>query len=136
MITIDSQSIERTYRAIGHFMEEFSMLEYYFRHYVGVEIGLEGKYRQIVISYDFSTLCTVAIEAFRLAYENDRASKRDRAERFVKKARALGDYRNTVAHGRWIPIMDGGRVIHFPKSLKQTVLVEQAVMLEAKAVEA
>src|SRR5580704_11632264 len=56
---------KKTYRAIGHFMFEFSQTEYTIRHYLAEEIGLnEEHFAAVVESYDVGALCTVAIEVF------------------------------------------------------------------------
>ena len=56
---------EKTYRAIGRFMFEFSQVEYTIRHYLAEEIGLnEEHFAAVVESYDVGVLCTVTIEVF------------------------------------------------------------------------
>jgi hypothetical protein len=51
----------KTYRAIGRFIFEFSQVEYTIRHNLGQQIGLDEKYFTAVIeSYDVGLLCTVA----------------------------------------------------------------------------
>ena len=51
-------------------------------------------------------------------------------------AEALADIRNAVAHGLWVPFMEGGKVIHVPRSLKPNISTEQAAALNKKADEA
>jgi hypothetical protein len=55
-------------------------------------------------------------------------------ERLLNRARTLGNERNSVAHGLWVPFQDGGKVIHVPRSsLKPKISTEQAKILEEKA---
>ena len=61
----DQIAAEKTYRAIGRFIFEFSQAEYTIRHYLAEEIGLaEEHFVAVVESYDVSVLCTVAKEVF------------------------------------------------------------------------
>ena len=58
-------SAEKTYRAIGRFIFEFSQVEYTIRDYVGQSIGLNDKYfSDIVESYDVVMLCNIAVSVF------------------------------------------------------------------------
>ena len=52
---------EKTYRAIGRFVFEFSQVEYTIRHYLASEIDLKEEYFTAVMeSYDVALLCAVA----------------------------------------------------------------------------
>jgi hypothetical protein len=53
---------ESTYHAIGHFMFEFSQLEYAIKHYVAEAVGIQEMHYHAVMSHDFALLCTVATE--------------------------------------------------------------------------
>jgi hypothetical protein len=104
---------EKTYRAIGRFIFEFSQAEYTIRHYLAEEIGLKAQYFSAVVeSYDVALLCTVTKEVF----DNSRANSNAEAIKdLINKFRALGDTRNRVAHGVWVPFKDGGTVHHVPR---------------------
>jgi hypothetical protein len=52
---------ERTYRAIGRLMYEFSQLEYALRHAVGDELKQEHFVETISV-FDVGVLCTLAIK--------------------------------------------------------------------------
>ena len=52
---------EKTYRAIGRFIFEFSQAEYTIREYLAQEVRLKDEYFSAVVeSYDVAMLCTVA----------------------------------------------------------------------------
>jgi hypothetical protein len=123
---------EKTYRAIGRFVFEFSQLEYAIRHYVAEEVGVMTEYFNAIMTHDFATLCTGAIEVFRHSY-SDKRERFEKMERLLNRARTLGNERNSVAHGLWVPFQDGGKVIHVPRSLKAKISTEQAKTLEEKA---
>jgi hypothetical protein len=111
---------EKTYRAIGRFIFEFSQVEHTIRHYVGESIGLSGKYfSDIVESYDIAMLCMVA-----------------KLKPLISNFRALNDNRVRVAHGLWMPFLDGGTVHHTSRRLKREVKPNQAAFLEKLADEA
>jgi hypothetical protein len=79
---------EKTYRAIGRFVFEFSQLEYAIRHYVAEEAGVMGEYFNAIMTHDFATLCTGAIEVFRHSY-SDRRERFEKMERLLNRARTL-----------------------------------------------
>jgi hypothetical protein len=62
----EEEAAEKTYRAIGRFMFEFSQVEYTIRHHLAEEIGLDEKYFSAVAeSYEVGALVSVAIEVFK-----------------------------------------------------------------------
>src|SRR5260221_10296229 len=106
-------SSEKTYRAIGRFIFEFSQAEYAIRYYLAEEIKLDEKHFSAVIeSYDVGLLCTVAIKVFK---QSRNAQSAERIEKLVKRFRALSDERNRVAHGLWVPSKEGGTVHYVPR---------------------
>jgi hypothetical protein len=114
-------------------MFAFSQLEYAIRSVVSDESGLDDLHFNAIMVHDFSVLCTGAIEVFFIG----KAANVREMRKLLHQARALGDVRNRVAHGLWVPHMDGGRVIHVPRnSLKGRVFKGQAEELEARADEA
>ena len=126
---------EKTYRAIGRFIFEFSQVEYTIRHYLAAEIGLTEKYFAAVVeSYDVGMLTTVAKEVFKKA-----RGKEDSAgiEKLLNRFRELNDQRKRVAHGLWVPFMDGGTVHYVSRnSLNPSQFTDQAKELEVLADEA
>jgi hypothetical protein len=68
---------ERTYRAIGRFMFEFSQVEYTVRYYLAEEIGLKEEFfSPVVESYDVGVLTNVAKEVFRKTRSAEQSAKR------------------------------------------------------------
>lgn len=131
MNTSPVQTAEKTYRAIGRFIFEFSQLEYAIRHYVAEEAHIEEKFFNAIMTHDFARLCTGAIEVFRESIPSEDRFKR--MEALLKRAKSLGDDRNRVAHGLWVPFLEGGKVLHVPSNLKQAVSTDQVKVLEGKA---
>jgi hypothetical protein len=125
---------EETYRAIGRFIFQFSQLEYTLRHYVAAEIKLDDKYFSAIMTHDFALLCTVAFEVLSPSMSED---GQGRLRDTISECRKLNDVRVRVAHGLWVPFMEGGTVHHVARtSLKSNRVVEQASELEQKADEA
>jgi hypothetical protein len=103
---MNDPATERTYRAIGRFVFEFSQLEYSLKHYVAEEIRLNEKYfSAIVESYDMAMLCTVVKTVFRQSRSENIARIIDD---LVKEVRELNDERVKIVHGLWVPFKDGG----------------------------
>jgi hypothetical protein len=135
MSTLDQAPAEKTYRAIGRFMFEFSQVEFSIRYYLAEEIGLKDEYFSAVIeSYDVTMLCNVAIEVFakHRAKENADCIKTLIDRRF----RDLYSHRNRIAHGLWVPFKEGGTVIRISRDHKRTIANNQADVLERQADEA
>lgn len=130
----DRASAEKTYRAIGRFIFEFSQVEYTIRYYLAEEIGLnEEHFSAVVESYDVGLLCTVATEV----YKKSRKKNSKRITDLINKFRDLSQKRNQVAHGLWVPFKDGGTVHHVPRgALKPSIKQNQADELEKLADEA
>jgi hypothetical protein len=125
---------EKTYRAIGRFIFEFSQVEHTIRHYVGESIGLNGKYfSDIVESYDIAMLCNIAESVFEKSLHKNMVAK---LKPLISNFRALNDNRVRVAHGLWMPFLDGGTVHHTSRRLKREVKPNQAAFLEKLADEA
>ena len=132
MTDIDPATAEETYRAIGHFIFQFSQAEYAIRHYLSEEIGLdEQHFSAVVENYDVGVLCTVAKEVFGKSRANTNAAE---IVELIKKFRALSNNRNRVAHGLWVPFKDGGTVHHVPRgNLKPCTTANQAAELDKLA---
>ena len=131
----EQTSAEKTYRAIGRFMFEFSQVEYTIRHYLAEEIGLNEKhFAAVVESYDVGVLCGIAIEVFTKARAGKNAA---RIKKLIERFRGLNDDRKRVAHGLWVPFKEGGTVHYVSRnSLKPSRLANQAEALEKRAGEA
>jgi|SRR6266480_7230670 len=129
MTEVDQAAAEKTYRAIGRFIFEFSQVEYALRHYLAEEIGLKDEHFVAVAgSYDVGMLTTVVREAFK------KTRRGPKIEALLSKFRTLNDERNRVAHGLWVPFMDGGTVHYVSRSsLYLRRLTDQARALEELA---
>jgi hypothetical protein len=104
------QTAEKTYRAIGRFVFEFSQAEYTIRHYLAEEIGLDEQHFTVVVeSYDVGLLCNVATEVFAKGRLGRNAAQ---IKELINCFRSINDKRNRVAHGLWVPFQDGGTVHH------------------------
>jgi hypothetical protein len=131
----DQEAAERTYRAIGRFMFEFSQLEYTIRHYLGEEIGVQERhFSVVVVGYDVGVLTAVAKEVFRKARSGELGA---RIEKLLNRFHDPNGERNRVAHGLWVPFMEGGTLHHTSRqSFKKAHLKERAKELEKRADEA
>ena len=123
---------EKTYRAIGRFIFEFSQVEYTIRHYLAEEIGLrEEHFRPVVQSYDTAMLCNVAKEVFARRRPGKFAA---RIEKCINRFYEFNSIRNRVAHGLWVPFKAGGTVHHVPRNLNEVdPFQNQAEKLEKRA---
>ena len=122
---------EKTYRAIGRFIFEFSQVEYTIRHYLAEEIGLKEEYfTPMVESYDAAMLCNVAKKVFEKRRPGKFAS---RIEECINRFLELIPIRNRVAHGLWVPFKEGGTVRHVPRNLSAVRLENHAGELEKRA---
>jgi hypothetical protein len=124
---------EETYLAIGHFIFEFSQLEFALRHFIGEVSGIREEFAEAVISHDFAMLCSIAGTVL--------TDKRDAAVQtalagILSDCRRLNDVRVRVAHGLWVPFRGGGTVHHLSRqTLKRVMNADQAHQLEKYAVE-
>ena len=121
----DAVSEEKTYRAIGRFIYAFSQLESTIRDCVAESIGLKDEYySDIVESYDIAMLCNIAVSVFEKSLERDQVEK---LKPLINNFRDLNANRVRVAHGLWVPFMEGGTVHHTPRGrLKRKVSANQA----------
>ena len=128
---------DKTFRAIGRFLFEFSQLDYEIRRQVGEAAGVDDWHVHSIMTQDFGPLCIAAIAVFDFEYSTTRQkAQRDIMRGLLKRAQSLNNVRNAVAHGLWVPFEDGGKVIHMPKNLQLNVSSQQARALEMKADEA
>jgi len=127
----ENEAAEKTYRAIGRFMFEFSQVEYTIRHYLAEEIGLkEEHFSAVVESYEVGALITVAIEVFKKSRGDDAAP----IWKLLNKFRGMNDERKRVAHGLWVPFKDGGTVHYVARNkLSPSQFTDQANELEQRA---
>jgi hypothetical protein len=123
---------EKTYRAIGRFIFEFSQIEYAVRYYLAEEIGLkEEHFTAVVESYDVGVLITVAKKVFKKSRGEKEGS---RIEKLLSRFQSLNVDRNRIAHGLWVPFTEGGALHHVSRnSLTPTRLTDQARALEKLA---
>lgn len=113
-------------------MFEFSQVEYTVRHYLGEAIGLDRRHFSAVVeSYDVGLLVTVAKNVFKTSYGQERGAQ---IETLLNRFHELNVERKRVAHGLWIPFMDGGTVHYVSRNkLCSVILTEQANELEKRA---
>lgn len=131
------QTSDKTFRAIGRFLFEFSQLDYEIRRQVGEAAGIDIWHVHHIMTQDFGPLCITAIKVFDFEYSGTREKpRRDKIRNLLKRAQSLNNIRNTVAHGLWVPFEEGGKVIHMPRTLQLHVSSQQAKTLEKKADEA
>ena len=122
-------SSEKTYRAIGRFIFEFSQVEYTIRVYLAEELGLRDDYfRAVVQSYDVTQLCKVAKEVFFKSRGDMNATA---INNLISKFMKLIEHRNSLAHGLWVPFEGGGTVHHVSRNnFKSNDDANQAEILE------
>src|SRR5258707_3825052 len=104
-LSSDQAAAEKTYRAIGRFIYEFSQVEFTIRFYLAEEIGLKAEhFTAIVESYDVGVLTNVAKEVFNARGVEEGAKIKKLLGRFYD----LNDERKRVAHGLWVPFKNSG----------------------------
>ena len=133
----EKAAAEKTYRAIGRFVFEFSQLEYAIRYHLAAELGLNDDhftFAAVVGSYDAALLGTVAKEVFSRSRTSTNAPK---IAKLLNKYREINDERNRIAHGVWHPARDGGTLHYVPRgNLKPQISADRAKALEKLADEA
>ena len=121
---------EPTYRAIGHFIFEFSQLEAALKYYIGQECEIKDEHFAALIVYDFAMLCTIARKVLVADVDSDGKI----LDKIISDCRRMNDVRVRVTHGLWMPFMQGGTVTHISRrSLKPQLSPDQAKELENHA---
>jgi len=128
----EQAAAEQTYRAIGRFMFEFSQVEFAIRHHLAEEIGLNGEHFSAVVeSYDVGVLTTVAKEVFKKTRNKENGTE---IGKLLDRFRELNEGRKRVAHGLWVPFMEGGTVHYVSRNkLTSSRFKDQAKELEKQA---
>src|SRR5580704_4474259 len=99
------EDAEKTYRAIGRFIFEFSQMEFTLRHFLGSEIGLKDAYfTPIIESYDLAMLCAVAKQVLMTSRGKDGSA---RLRMLLDEVYAPNADRVRVEHGLWFPFEEG-----------------------------
>lgn len=116
---------EKTYRAIGYFIFQFSQTEYSIRQFLGRETKLDDKFFSAMIqTYDVGALCNVSKEVYKITRPPEVAEEMvSLMNRFYK----LNGERQKVAHGTWVPYFRGGMVQHVSRSSLKPVMHEDQV---------
>lgn len=97
-ISGDPEEREANFRAIGHFVAQFSFLEAMLRMCLSNEVKLDPKYFDSVITHDFALLCT----AFEKVYSETLDRRwHPRLKRWISKCREINDLRVKTVHGFW-----------------------------------
>jgi hypothetical protein len=123
---------EETYLAIGHFIFEFSQLEYALRVFVSAGSGVKEEFAEAVITPDFAMLVSIASKVL---VTGDAATQKEWSAVF-SDCRKLNEVRVRVAHGLWAPFKGGGTVSHLSRqNLTRKMSDDQAHELEKHAVE-
>jgi hypothetical protein len=132
---IPEELAEKTYRAIGYFMFQFSQTECSIRQLLGSEIKLDEKFVPAILqSYDVGALCNVAKEIFK---KTRSAKEAEEIASLINRFYKLNGERQRVAHGVWVPHFRGGMVQHISRtSLKPVMHEDQAKQLDKWAEEA
>jgi hypothetical protein len=122
---------EKTYRAIGRFIFEFSQVEYTVRHYLAEEIRLKEEFFSAIISYDVGVLVNAAKEVFKKSW-GETESKTITA--LLNSFYEFNNIRKQVAHGLWVPFRDEGTVHYVSRNkLAPACSSGQAAALEKSA---
>lgn len=126
---------EKTYRAIGHFIFQFSQTEYSIRHCLGRETKLDQRFHSAMLqTYDVGALCNVSKEIYKITRSPEEA---DEIATLINRFYKLNGERQRVAHGVWVPYFRGGMVQHVSRnSLKTVTHEDQAEQLDKLAEEA
>jgi hypothetical protein len=126
---------EKTYRAIGYFIFQFSQTEYSIRHCLGREIKLDERfYSAMLQTYDVGALCNVSKEIYKITRSPEDAEE---LAVLINRFYKLNGDRQRVTHGVWVPYFRGGMVQHVSRnSLKAVTHEDQAEALEKWAEEA
>jgi len=136
-MTVEDQEdlAERTYRAIGYFIFQFSQTEYSIRHCLGRETKLDERFVAAMLqTYDVGALCNVSKEIYKITRSPEEA---DEIATLINRFYKLNGERQRVAHGVWVPYFRGGMVQHVSRnSLKVVTHEDQAEVLEKWAEEA
>src|SRR5450631_2181007 len=135
MVGVEQALAEKTYRAIGYFIFQFSQTEYSIRQLLGHEIKLDERFVPAILqTYDVGALCNVAKEIFKMTRPAEEAEE---IAALINRFYKLNAERQRVAHGVWVPYLRGGMVQHVSRnSLKPVLHEDQASVLEKWAEEA
>jgi hypothetical protein len=125
-----SHDSELTYKAIGRFIFEFSQLEAALKYYIAEKCEIKDEHFATLMVHDFAMLCSIARKV--LVADDDVDGKE--LNRIISDCRKMNDVRVRVAHGLWVPFMQGGTVHHMSRqSLKPRMSHDQTQELEKNA---
>jgi hypothetical protein len=101
--------LDELYRAIGHFVFQFSGLEFAIRDALGRSLKLKKVlFHPITASYDFATLCRVTSIALQDQKRDDHELC-NYIDKVFRECLALNDQRVRIVHGIW---MLGNKAMH------------------------
>ncbi|MCA6104755.1 hypothetical protein [Bradyrhizobium australafricanum] len=103
----DANSSPELFKAIGHFIFQFSQLEFVIRHALASALGLKSNkdIDTVTSPYDFRVLCDVTSGYLRSLFVSDREFQ-EQVKKLFDRCKSLNDDRVRVAHGTWM--VDGG----------------------------
>jgi hypothetical protein len=133
--TLHQANEEATYRAIGRFITKFASVEHTMRYHLAEEIKLDLHYMSVVITHDFSLLCTAVTTVFSKTLKSE--DHKPVLKRLISKCRELNDIRVKVVHGQWFAFSEGGTVAHISRrSLQIEDTTEMAKLLDTATADA
>jgi hypothetical protein len=123
---------ERTYRAIGRFIFEFSQLEYTLRHHVGELADVQEEFFDILTSsFDFARLCKAMLA---LSAMKNEGAPDPTLKGLINDCQKINEDRVRVVHGLWVFGTGHGRAIHTARdSMKSKEYFEEAGNLDAQS---
>jgi hypothetical protein len=125
------------YTAIGHFIVEFSQLEFMLRGTLGDALGIKDADPQfdIVVSpYDFATLCNVTKAVFTRTMGCTEEDKREIESILNDCLKLNNEERVPIAHGSWFIDASGLGARHVPRTkLEMTTRYERIADIDAAA---
>jgi hypothetical protein len=100
---------KQLFAKVGEFVYYFSRVEGLLRSLLGDALKIPGPLiGPITASYDFRTLCSVALATYQYHCKHAEPSIADRFERLVRRCIALNDDRVRLVHATWSPGPSGG----------------------------
>lgn len=97
----ERRSQHRLCVAIGHFIFEFSQLEFLLRYALQLAVGLsDEKFRVLGTSYDFASLCKITEEFF-LRFVEGTQDEQNKIKTLTKNCLSVNNDRIRIAHGTW-----------------------------------
>jgi len=121
-MTVEKQKaeLESLWRAIGHFVFEFSQLEHVIRSSLADALQIDDNEQFYIVlpSIDFAQLCNVT-KAIYLRTIKMGAEDQKRIEKILSQCLRINDERVSIVHGTWFKSDDGGGALHVKRTTRQ-----------------